>query len=411
MALGSLLRNKLRSMLSVLGITIGIYCIIAVYALVHSLEKNLNDSFSNYGTDVLFVQKWPWDEIGGEYPWWKYNNRPQATAEESQFISENINKDLVSAVAFTFSTRALVERKEISLSNVQLMAISFEYNAIQKVDVELGRYFTHAEMNSGRPVVIIGANVAENLFQGQYAVGKNIKIKGKNCVVIGVCRKEGKTVLGNSADEQVFLPARLAMGMMNYKRGEKGCQIMIKAKPKVSLDLLKFEVAQMMRRYRRLSLSADDNFAVNTMSMITNVISNLFGQIRTIGFVIGGFSMLVGCFGVANIMFVSVKERTQEIGIQKALGAHNYFILIQFLIESVFLCLIGGIIGLILVWFTLSAMNYGLQHYLESAIRLYLANSDISIGIIVSVIVGIIAGFIPALGASRLNPVDAIRSK
>jgi putative ABC transport system permease protein len=411
MAWNALVKNKLRSILSVLGITIGIYCIIAVYAMVHSMEKNLNDSFASYGTDVLFVQKWPWDEIGGEYPWWKYMSRPQTSAEEAEFLEANMNRELIAAVAFTFGQNLQVGHKEILLSNVRMSAISFEYNAIQKVDVENGRYFTNQEMTGGHAVAIIGATIAQNLFKDANPLGKMMRVKGVNCQVIGVCRKEGKTVLGNSADEQIFVPVRFATGLTNYKRGEKGSQIMIKAADGVSLELLRFEVTQVMRRYRRLRLASSDDFAVNTMSMITNVISNLFAQIRGIGFIIGGFSMLVGCFGVANIMFVSVKERTQEIGIQKALGAKRRFILTQFLIESVLLCLLGGVIGLLLVWGTLAAMNYGLANYMESAIRLYLSSSDISVGIWVSVIVGILAGFLPALSAAKMDPVEAIRSK
>ena len=406
-----MLKNKLRSVLSVLGITIGIYCIIAVYALVHSMEKNLNDSFTGFGTDVLFVQKWPWDEIGGEYPWWKYLSRPQSTSAEAAFLEQNIPSGMASAVAFAFSMSVRTEYRNVSLSDVRLMGISHNYNTIQKVDIENGRYFTLIESQAGRPVAIIGAVIAENLFKNADPIGKNISIKGRNCTVIGVCHKEGKTVLNNSADEQIFLPERFAASLTNLQRGEKGCQIMVKAAPGISLDNLGFELEQLMRRYRRIGPSGETNFAVNRMSMITNVISNLFAQIGLIGFVIGGFSMLVGCFGVANIMFVSVKERTQEIGIQKSLGAKRNFILTQFLIESVMLCLVGGILGLSFVWVTLKGLNYLLSHQMESAIRLYLGSSDVLIGILVSVAVGVIAGLMPAISGSKLDPVEAIRSK
>lgn len=411
MAANALLKNKLRSILSVLGITIGIYCIIAVYALVHSLEKNLNDSFSGFGTDVVFVQKWPWDEIGGDYPWWKYLSRPQTNLEEAEFLKANLEQKFYTSLAFSFGLSVKTNYKNIELPSVRLNAISFEYNQVQKVDIESGRYFTIAEMQGGRPVVVIGAGVAENLFETQDPIGKKIRVKGHNCTVIGVCKREGKSILNNSSDDIIFIPAKFALSLTNYRKGEKGCQIMIKAAPGVSLDELSFETEQQLRRYRRIPPGEPNSFALNRMSMITNVISSLFSQVGFIGVIIGAFSMLVGCFGVANIMFVSVKERTQEIGIQKALGAKKRFILSQFLVESVLLCLLGGLIGLFMVWGTLGIMNYILQHQLESAIRLYLSSVDVFIGIVVSVMVGLMAGAVPAARGAALDPVEAIRSK
>lgn len=411
MAFKALLAHKLRSILSVLGITIGIYCIIAVYALVHSMEKNINDSFKSMGTDVLFVEKWPWAGIGSDYPWWKYLNRPQATPEEASFLEQNLQRSFVSGIAFTFRQSATAEFQRNSITGIRLTAASYEYNQIQKVDVELGRYFTTGETSAGRPVAIIGATVAEELYGSADPIGKAIRLSGRNCTVIGVCKKEGKSVLNNSADEQVFVPARYAMSVFNYRTGEKGCQIMIKAAPGITLDDLTFQVEQVMRRFRRIKPGGDNTFAVNRMSMITGVVTSLFGQVRNIGLVIGGFSMLVGCFGVANIMFVSVKERTAEIGIQKALGARKSFILSQFLSEAVMLCITGGLIGMLMVWGTFGVINYVLEHQIDSAYRVFLSVSDISLGLWVSVLVGLLAGFIPAQSASSLDPVEAIRSK
>lgn len=411
MAGSALVKNKLRSFLSVLGITIGIYCIIAVYALVHSMEKNLNDSFSSMGTDVLFVEKWPWDEIGSNFPWWKYWNRPQTSPAEADFLEQNIRKDLVTGIAFTFGRNVKTSYKQVNLEDVRLVAASYEYNLVQKVDIDQGRYFTLLESQSGRPVAIIGSTVSEELFGSHTPLGRQIRINGHNCTVIGVCAKEGKSILNNSADNRVFVPARYAMNIINFRSGESGCQIMLKSASGVSLDDLTFEVAQVMRRYRRLKPSIEDNFAVNRMSMITGAISSLFGQVRNIGFIIGGFSMLVGCFGVANIMFVSVKERTAEIGVQKALGARRSFILSQFLTESVMLCIAGGVAGMLLVWGTFGMFNYVLENQMDSAFRVFLSLGDITLGLWVSVAIGIIAGVVPATSASRMDPVEAIRSK
>lgn len=411
MAGNALLKNKLRSFLSVLGITIGIYCIIAVYALVHSMEKNLNDSFSGFGTDVLFVQKWPWDDIGGEYPWWKYMGRPQPNTMEADFVAENLPSNLHAGVAFTFNMSTGASYKSVSLDFVRVNAISYSYNQIQKVDIEYGRYFSLAEMQAGRPVAILGAGIATELFGTLSPLGKQIRLKGQQATVIGVCKKEGKSVINNSPDEQIFIPVNFAAGLTNMRKGEKNCQIMVKAANGVSLDDLSFEIEQLMRRNRRIKPHEDPSFAINRMSMITNIISKLFAQIGLIGFVIGGFSMLVGCFGVANIMFVSVKERTQEIGIQKSLGAKKSFILTQFLIESIMLCLLGGLVGLFFVWLTLTGMNAVLSGQMDSALKLYLSSTDIGIGLGVSIAVGILAGVVPAASAAKLDPVEAIRSK
>lgn len=410
MAADALRKNKLRSSLSVLGITIGIYCIIVVYSLVHSLEKNINDNFSTFGTDVLFVQKWPWDEIGSNFPWWKYMNRPEATYEEARFLEANMGSEWVSAVAFAFNTRVKLEYQGVSLTETSLRSISHHYNEVQKVDVEKGRYFTAEESNAGRAVCIIGSTVAENLFGGTDPVGKEIRIKNRVFKVVGVCRREGQSIIDASADDRVFIPARIGLVMVNYKEGAD-IQILLKAAKGVSLDDLTWETRQMMRRIRRIRPELDETFSVNRMSMITTAVSDLFGKITVIGVIIGGFSMLVGCFGVANIMFVSVKERTQEIGIQKALGAGRSFILAQFLTESVILCMVGGLIGLGLVWSTLKLFNIILSTQMQSPVTLYLSGSDILLGLTVSVAVGLVSGIVPASSGARLNPVDAIRSK
>jgi len=411
MAMDALRKNKLRSVLSVLGITIGIYCIIVVYALVHSMEKNINDNFASFGTDVLFVQKWPWDEFGGNYPWWKYLRRPETSLDEARFLEDNLDKSLAVAVAFAFSSSEKVEYRGISLTETSVNCVSHRYNEVQKTDVEIGRYFTEDESAAGRPVCIIGASIAKNIFSGTDPLGKEIRVKNQVCRVIGVFRREGQSIIDASVDEWVMVPLKLGMSMMNYKENSEGTQILLKAAQDVSLDDLSFETGQLMRRYRRTGPYQEATFSVNRMSMITNAVSDLFGTIKVIGIIIGGFSMVVGCFGVANIMFVSVKERTQEIGIQKALGAKRGFILAQFLTESVILCIIGGLIGLVMVWGTLQLLNFVLQHQLDSGFVLYLMPYDVFLGIGVSVLVGLLAGFLPALSGARLNPVDAIRSK
>lgn len=403
-------QNKLRSVLSVLGITIGIYCIVAVYALVHSLEININQQFTKYGTNVLFVQKWPWDEFGGNYPWWKYLSRPVSAPQEAQFLESKLSKDRAANVAYNFDREEKVSASGVTLDGTRVVCISHGFMAIQDLSVEDGRLFTLEESNTGQPVAILGSTIAQQLFGGGRGVGSTIRIGNRVCRVIGICATEGTSIINNSRDERVFVPLKLGLGMYSYRENDNA-QVMIQANEGVNLDDLAVDVTQLMRQYRKLKPGKDPNFAVNKMTMITDAVSELFKQIKNIGFVIGGFAMIVGCFGVANIMFVSVKERTKEIGIQKALGAPHVFIQFQFLLEAIWLCIIGGIIGMFFVWLTFLGLNAALQQTMGEGFALVLSASDAQLGVWVSALVGVVAGFIPATQAARLNPVEAMRAK
>lgn len=410
MSVSAIRQNKLRSLLSVLGITIGIYCIVAVYALVHSLEININQQFTKYGTNVLFVQKWPWDEFGGNYPWWKYLSRPVSAPQEAQFLESKLSKERAANVAYNFDREEKVSASGVTLDGTRVVCISHGFMAIQDLSVEDGRLFTLEESNTGQPVAILGSTIAQQLFGGGRGVGSTIRIGNRVCRVIGICATEGTSIINNSRDERVFVPLKLGLGMYSYRENDNA-QVMIQANAGVNLDDLAVDVTQLMRQYRKLKPGKDPNFAVNKMTMITDAVSELFKQIKNIGFVIGGFAMIVGCFGVANIMFVSVKERTKEIGIQKALGAPHVFIQFQFLLEAIWLCIIGGIIGMFLVWLTFLGLNAALQQTMGEGFALVLSASDAQLGVWVSALVGVVAGFIPATQAARLNPVEAMRAK
>lgn len=409
-SLSAIRQNKLRSVLSVLGITIGIYCIVAVYALVHSLEININQQFTKYGTNVLFVQKWPWDEFGGNYPWWKYLSRPVSAPNEAHFLESKLSKDRAANVAYNFDRQEKIAANGVTLEGTQVVCISHGFIEIQDLAVESGRLFTVEESNSGQPVAILGSTIANQLFGGGNAVGSTLRVGNRVCRVIGVCSPEGTSIINNSRDERVFLPLKLGLGMYSYRENDNA-QVMVQAKAGVDLDDLAVDVTQLMRQFRKLKPGKEANFAVNKMTMITDAVSQLFKQIKNIGIVIGGFAMIVGCFGVANIMFVSVKERTKEIGIQKALGAPHIFIQFQFLLEAIWLCIIGGIIGMFFVWLTFLALNAVLQQTMGSGFALVLSAGDAQLGVWVSALVGVVAGFIPATQAARLNPVEAMRAK
>lgn len=396
--------------MSVLGITIGIYCIVAVYALVHSLEMNINQQFTKYGTRVLFVQKWPWDEFGGNYPWWKYLSRPVSSPTEAHFLETKLPKDRAINVAYTFNRQDKVASNGVTLDGTKVACISYGYMEIQNLSVELGRLFTAEESSGGQPVVILGNSIAIQLFGKLNAIGEQLRIGNRVCRVVGVCALEGQSIINNSKDEQVFVPLKLGLGMYSYRENDDA-QVMVKASDGIDLDDLTVEVSQLMRQFRKIKPGKESDFAVNRMTMITEAVSQLFTQIKNIGIVIGGFAMIVGCFGVANIMFVSVKERTKEIGIQKALGAPHIFIQFQFLLEAIWLCIIGGIIGMLFVWLTFLGLNAVLQKSMGEGFALVLSAADAQLGIWVSALVGVVAGFIPATQAARLNPVEAMRAK
>jgi len=397
----ALVGNKLRSFLSLLGITIGIFAIILVFTIVDSLENNIRTSIQSLGNNVVYIQKWPW-AFGGDYPWWKYMNRPVPKYEELDELMKR--SKTTDALAFRMGARKVVKYESNSIENVVISGISHEYYKIKSFDLTDGRYFTNIETDAGYPVVIIGAKIKEGLFGNTDAIGKQIKISGFKAQIIGVAKKEGESMLGGSMDNQVLLPFNFGRRFLDTKSENADPFILAKTKPNITNAEMSDELAGLLRSIRRLKPAAEDNFALNETSLLSQGFDMLFDIIGTAGWIIGGFSILVGGFGIANIMFVSVRERTNIIGIQKSLGAKNYFILIQFLTESVLLSLVGGIIGLLLTYL----ITFGAKGVIDMEITLTATN--IFLGLTVSVLIGVISGFIPAYGASQLDPVEAIRS-
>ncbi|KAB2867181.1 MAG: FtsX-like permease family protein, partial [Bacteroidales bacterium] len=393
--------NKLRTFLSLFGITIGIFAIISVFTMVDSLEKNVRDSLQSLGKNVVYVQKWPW---GGneEYPWWKYMNRPQPTIDDMEEIRRRSN--LAEAACFNVGFRQQVKYLRNDIPDVTIYGISTDYDNIRSFELAEGRFFSPFELNAGRNLTVIGHNIAKNLFEGADPIGKTIQIGGKKLSVIGVFEKEGKSAIGeDSNDDLVIIPLEIAKSMVDFRRN--GPWIMVKAKPNVDVADLMDELRGILRSYHRLKPLDDDNFALNQISLMKDSLDAIFGSINFAGGFIAFFSIIVGGFGIANIMFVSVKERTSQIGIQKALGAKRYFILIQFLYESVLLAVLGGAIGLLLIFVGTMLIN----NFTDFSI--YLTIPNIIRGILISAIIGIASGFVPAWIASRLSPVEAINTK
>ncbi|MBV5312301.1 MAG: ABC transporter permease [Prolixibacteraceae bacterium] len=403
-AFGSLKGNKLRTFLSLLGITIGIFAIISVFTVIDSLENYIRNSLNSLGSNMVYIQKWPWAPPEGEseYPWWKYLNRPVPTMEETEELVRR-SKNIEDAVYF-FGFNRTVQFDNSKAENTEILATTHDLINTWSLEIEKGRYFTESESNSGAAIAVLGSELATKLFDQANPIGKMIKFQGHRFLVIGVYTKKGTDMFGTSMDKRVHIPVVYAMNMVDVRDRDQGQTINVKAKADADRDEFVAELEGIMRSLHRLKPMEENDFAINEVSLISNRFDAFFKVFNFAGWIIGGFSILVGGFGIANIMFVSVKERTKIIGIQKAIGAKKYFILLQFIFEAVVLSMLGGIIGLILIFIGTLIFSY----VADMSIGLTMAN--IVLGLTISGVIGVLAGFIPALSASRLDPVDAMNS-
>ena len=398
-ALGS---NKLRTMLSLLGVTIGIFSIIAVLAAVDSLDRKIKADLSTLdkNTIYLFSQSFGPSEI----PKWKREQFPKMKYEEYQYLKTSLTNIENSCFQY-FTNNQNIKYESKTVSNVNMVPVTFEFDDIQRLEFAKGRFFNELESNSGKQVVVLGHDIAEELFQDIDPIGKTIRIYGKRFLIIGVTKKKGSgMVLGDSDDTSAFFPSVFLRGL--YGDNNKNVVPVVIIKPEKGIDIgaLKSEISQKLRNYRGVKEGEIDNFFINILSGFTDLIDGFIGSLKIGGWIISGFSLLVGGFGIANIMFVSVKERTNLIGIQKSLGAKNKFILFQFLFEAIILCVIGGVVGLLLVWLIAITMTNLLDF------EFVLSIGNIFLGTSLAAIIGLIAGILPAITASRLDPVEAIRS-
>jgi putative ABC transport system permease protein len=400
-AMNALRNNKLRTLLSLLGVTIGIFSIIAVLAAVDSLDKKIKKDLSSLDKNTIYLMRFSFGP--SEIPQWKREQFPNVKYDEYEYLKTSMN-DLDQMGFQFFVKREALKYQSASVSDVNVVPVSHEFIDIQGLEFQDGRFYNESESNSGAAVIVLGNEIAQNLFEDSNPIGKDIRLYGQRFSVIGVLTKQGAGMFGDSNDTSVFIPVNFLRRMYGDNNDAMTPVILVKPKKGVDMDAFKAELAQKLRNYRGMKTDEINNFFINVLSGFTDLIDGIVGQMNVVGWIISGFSLLVGGFGIANIMFVSVKERTNLIGIQKSLGAKNRFILFQFLFEAVILSVIGGVVGLFLVWIISIVLTKALDF------EFVLSMSNVVLGTSLAALIGLISGILPAITASKLDPVEAIRT-
>ena len=400
-ALNALRNNKLRTLLSLLGVTIGIFSIIAVLAAVDSMDKKIKEDLSDMDLNTIYLIRFSFGP--SDVPRWKREQFPDVTYQEYEYIRRSVNN--IDKMSFNLFTRnESIKYEDKTVNSIRVKTSTNEFIHIPAIKIESGRYFNESESNSGAPVIVIGSEVATGLFGTTNPIGKKIRLYGQKLTVIGVLKKQGQSTFGDSSDIAVFFPVNFLRRMYGDNNKSLTPAILIKPEKGIDINEFKAELTQKLRTFRSVKPGEINNFFINVLSGFTDFIDNIIGQMNVIGWIISGFSLLVGGFGIANIMFVSVKERTNLIGIQKALGAKNKFILFQFLFEAVILSVIGGIVGMLLVWLCALGLSVALDF------EFILSAKNMLLGTGLAAFIGLLSGIIPAITASKLDPVEAIRT-
>ena len=400
LAFNSVTINKLRTFLSLFGITIGIFSIISVFTVLDWMEKSIRDSINSMGSNVIYIQKFPWS-FDPNLEWWNIIKWPSVSLNDYQAIVNKSGKS--EAISLVVAQAENISYKKNVANSVPVAAVTDNLENVIAFEIEKGRYFSMYEYSRGSNVAVLGAEIADRLFSEEDPLGKEIKVRGLKVRIIGVLKKEGEGVISlNNIDQLTIVPLNFGSNFINLRNRFVDNQMIIKAKPGVSVQELTDEATMILRAARRLKPLEPSNFSINNSTMLSRGFDAVFAGINIGGWLIGGFSILVGGFGIANIMFVSVRERTNIIGIQKALGAKRSFILQQFLAESVLLSIVGGILGIIMIFIGTIGINYLYE------LNMHLTLSNILLALTISGVIGIVAGYAPAYAAAKMNPVDAI---
>jgi len=402
-AMNALRNNKLRTMLSLLGVTIGIFSIIAVLAAVDSLDRKIKDDLTTLDKNTIYVTSMSFGP--SDIPKWKREQFPHMKYEEYQFLKSNLSNIENSCFQY-FTSAQTLKFESKTVNNVNMVPVTSEFDDIQRMEFAEGRFFNESESNSGKQVVIIGHDIAKGLFEDSDPIGKQIRMYGQKFTVIGVTKKKGDSGIdiGGGDDTSTFFPSNFMRKIYGDNNKNLLPLVIIKPNKGVDMEEMKNEIAQKLRSFRGVKEGEINNFFISVLSGFADLIDGIIGNLKVGGWIISLFSLLVGGFGIANIMFVSVKERTNLIGIQKSLGAKNKFILFQFLFEAIILCVIGGLIGLFLVWIIALILTKVLDF------EFVLSFGNILLGTSLAAIIGLISGILPAISASKLDPVEAIRS-
>ncbi|MCX6172496.1 MAG: ABC transporter permease [Flavobacterium sp.] len=402
-AMNALRNNKLRTLLSLLGVTIGIFSIIAVLAAVDSLDRKIKSDLMTLDKNTIYVTSISFGPT--DIPKWKREQFPHVKYEEYQYLKGSLNNIENSCFQYFTSSQTLKFESK-TINTVNMVPATSEFDDIQRMEFAEGRFFNESESISGKKVVVLGNDIAEGLFEGAEPIGKQVRMYGQKFTVIGVTKKKGESgiSIGGDDDTTVFFPSNFMRRLYGDNNKILIPLIIIKPNKGIDMEALKGEIGQKLRNFRGVKDGEIDNFFISVLSGFTDLIDGIIGNMKVGGWIISLFSLLVGGFGIANIMFVSVKERTNLIGIQKSLGAKNKFILFQFLFEAIILCVIGGFIGLLLVWIIAIILTNVLDF------EFVLSFGNILLGTSLAAIIGLISGILPAISASKLDPVEAIRS-